>query len=130
MNKDREKRPSAMWAESEWPPGASETVPDPPAPQGAPRFQAVHRQQRVWRSVDVERWVEPEHVVGAIWELVGRLDLAGFAADIRAVEGRAGRARPTIPTGSSVCGFSLTARESVRRGKWSGAAPTIRLMSG
>jgi transposase len=45
----------------------------------------------VWRSVDVERLVEPDHVVRAIWELAGRLDLTGFAADIRAVEGGAGR---------------------------------------
>jgi len=35
--------------------------------------------------------VEPEHVVRAIWELVGRLDLRAFAAEVRAVEGRAGR---------------------------------------
>jgi transposase len=51
----------------------------------------VNRQQMVWRSVDVERWVEPEHVVRAIGELVGRLDLTAFAAEVRAVEGGAGR---------------------------------------
>jgi transposase len=91
MNKGSEKRQSAMWAESELPHDATESVPEPPAPKGPPRFQAVNRQQMVWRSVDVERLVEPEHVVRAIWELVGRLDLTAFAAEVRAVEGRAGR---------------------------------------
>jgi len=91
MSEGSEKRQQAMWAESELPRGAAESVPDPPAPKGPPRFQAVNRQQMVWRSVDVERLVEPEHVVRAIWELVGRLDLTAFAADVRAVEGRAGR---------------------------------------
>jgi len=91
MSEGNEPRQPAMWAESELPRRASETVPDPAAPKAPPRFQAVNRQQMVWRAVDVERLVEPDHGVRAIWELTGRLDLTGFAADIRAVEGGAGR---------------------------------------
>jgi transposase len=41
--------------------------------------------------LDVERFIEPEHPVRAIWELAGRLKLEGFYAPIEAVEGGAGR---------------------------------------
>ena len=35
--------------------------------------------------LDVERLVEDDHPARAIWELVGRLDLSGFAATIGSV---------------------------------------------
>src|SRR5258708_31160020 len=41
--------------------------------------------------LDVDRLIEPDHAARAIWELVGRLKLAGFYAAIEAVEGAAGR---------------------------------------
>jgi transposase len=41
--------------------------------------------------VDVDRLVEPDHPVRAIWALVGRLDLSPFRADIGSVKGTAGR---------------------------------------
>jgi transposase len=41
--------------------------------------------------VDVERLVGPEHLVRAIWELVGRLDLRRYTGTVKAVEGVAGR---------------------------------------
>jgi transposase len=41
--------------------------------------------------LDVERLVEDDHPARAIWELVGRLDLSGFAATIGSIEGGAGR---------------------------------------
>jgi transposase len=41
--------------------------------------------------VDVERLIEEDHPARAIWELVGKLDLSGYSAEIRAVEGMAGR---------------------------------------
>jgi transposase len=44
-----------------------------------------------FRSVDVEKLVEGDHPVRAIWELVGHLDLEPFYAQIEAVEGVAGR---------------------------------------
>jgi transposase len=91
MPEGNEKPQQVMWVESELPSRESESLPDPPAPKAPARFQAVNRQQMVWRSVEVERLVESDHVVGAIWELAGRLDLAGFAAEVRAVEGGAGR---------------------------------------
>ena len=43
------------------------------------------------RTVDVERLIDEDHSARSIWELVGRLDLSLYHAQIDAVEGRAGR---------------------------------------
>ena len=56
-----------------------------------PRLAAVNRRQMVMRAIDVERLIEEDHPARAIWELVGRLDLSRYYAEIAAVEGRAGR---------------------------------------
>src|SRR6267154_222292 len=56
-----------------------------------PRLVAIDRRQLLLRTVDVEKLVEPEHCVRSIWELVGRLDLRLYYAQIEAVEGHAGR---------------------------------------
>jgi len=45
----------------------------------------------ILRAVDVERLIELDHPARAIGELVGRLDLRGFTAEIESVEGEAGR---------------------------------------
>ncbi len=52
---------------------------------------AIDRRQLLLRTVDVEKLVEDEHPVRSIWELVGRLDLRLYYAQIAAVEGSAGR---------------------------------------
>jgi len=56
-----------------------------------PRLAAVDRRQMVMRAIDVERLIEEDHAARSIWELVGRLDLSRYYAQIAAVEGRAGR---------------------------------------
>src|SRR5216684_8721435 len=56
-----------------------------------PRLVAIDRRQLILRTVDVEKLVEQEHCVRSIWELVGRLDLRLYYAQIAAVEGGAGR---------------------------------------
>ncbi len=56
-----------------------------------PRFQQIDREQLFWRKVDVERLIGDDHPARAIWEFVGKLDLSGYSAEIRAVEGKAGR---------------------------------------
>jgi len=55
------------------------------------RLKRADRQQMILRAVDVEKLIEPEHPARAIWELVGRLDLSAFRAEIAVVEGEAGR---------------------------------------
>jgi len=56
-----------------------------------PRLKGIDRQQMRLHPVEVERLVEPDHAVRAIWELIGQRDLAGFYAPIKAVAGVAGR---------------------------------------
>ncbi len=56
----------------------------------AARCKPVNRQQLLLRSVDVEKLVEEDHPVRAIWELVDGSDLESFYEKIEAVEGEAG----------------------------------------
>ena len=56
-----------------------------------PRLAAVNRRQLVMRTMDVELLIEEDHPARSIWELVGRLDLSRYYAEIGSVEGRAGR---------------------------------------
>jgi|RhiMetdeSRZDD1v2_1073273.scaffolds.fasta_scaffold361050_1 transposase len=57
----------------------------------AVRCKAVERNQLLLRPVDVEKLVGEEHAVRAIWELMGKLDVEPFYADVGALEGEAGR---------------------------------------
>jgi transposase len=62
---------------------------DPNAP--SPRLASIDRRQLVLRTVDVERLIDEDHSARSIWELIGRLDLSLYHAQIEAVEGHAGR---------------------------------------
>lgn len=55
------------------------------------RRKLINRQQLLLRPVEVEKLVEEDHPVRAIWELVGQLNLEAFYAEIESVEGVAGR---------------------------------------
>ena len=67
------------------------------APQGLqpatlrPRLQVINRRQLLWRAVDVEQLIGPDHPARAIWELMGQRDLTAFYEPIEAVDGVAGR---------------------------------------
>jgi transposase len=56
-----------------------------------PRLASVDRSQLLLHSIDVERLIDEDHCARAIWELIGRLDLSRYNAEIAAVEGHAGR---------------------------------------
>lgn len=65
-----------------------------PAPPGSslfPRGRPVNRSQLCWRTVHMEELVEEDHLVRAIWEFVGRLELTCFLAPINSVAGQARR---------------------------------------
>jgi transposase len=47
--------------------------------------------QLILRTVDVEQLIEQDHSARSIWEVVGRMDLSLYDAEIAAVQGRAGR---------------------------------------
>lgn len=56
-----------------------------------PRLASINREQLVLRSIDVEHLIDEDHSARLIWQLIGRLDLSLYHAQIEAVEGRAGR---------------------------------------
>jgi transposase len=91
MSECNEPTQGAMWAEAAGPERPQEPVPEPAAKPPA-RFQAINRAQMVFRPVDVEQLLEPDHLARAIWEMTGRLDLGAYHAEVRAREGEAGRA--------------------------------------
>ncbi len=86
MSDGIEQGQPALWAEGERPSPPPEPQKTEPAPQPSARFQAVNRQQMVWRAVDVEQLLEPDHLARAIWEMSGRLDLTPYTVEVPAVE--------------------------------------------
>jgi transposase len=56
-----------------------------------PRLASIDRSQLVLRTVDVERLIEEDHSARSIWQLIGRVDLSLYHAEIVAVAGSAGR---------------------------------------
>jgi len=56
-----------------------------------PRLAPIDRSQLLLRPVDVERLIDEDHSARSIWQLIGRLDLSLYYAEIAAVEGSAGR---------------------------------------
>jgi len=55
------------------------------------RRKEINRQQLLLRPVEVEKLVDLDHPVRAVWELVGRLNLEPFYVEIESIEGVAGR---------------------------------------
>ena len=53
--------------------------------QSLPRLASIDRSQLILHSVDVENLIEQDHSARAIWELIGRLDLSLYYAEIAAV---------------------------------------------
>ena len=87
-----ENRQPGIWPEADLPPQPeAQPAPLPPPTPAPPRLQPVNRNQLCWHAVDVENLVGPDHLVRAIWELVGRLDLSPYTRRVKAVEGVAGR---------------------------------------
>ena len=80
----------------------------------------------VWRAVDVEQLLEPDHLARAIWEMTGRLDLTPYTAEVRAVEGAAGR--PPYDPRLLISAVGLCLQREGEFGAGSGAA--LRLPSG
>ena len=56
-----------------------------------PRLASIDRSQLILRTVDVEKLIDEDHSARSIWEVVGRMDLSLYHAEIAAVEGSAGR---------------------------------------
>jgi transposase len=55
------------------------------------RFKTIDRNQLMMRPVDVEKLLEADHPVRAIWAMVCQLDWSRFEEDVKVVEGGQGR---------------------------------------
>jgi hypothetical protein len=104
-----ESEQAPMWPETELP--QREPAPEPVTAETEreARLKPVNRNQLLLRTIDVDKLVERDHLVRALWELAGRLELRGFTADVESVEGVQG-ALHSIRVCSSVCGSMPTAR--------------------
>ncbi len=58
---------------------------------GKSRVLRSDQQQLEWRAVDLESTLPADHSARLIWDFVQQLDLTPWYAEIRAVEGQAGR---------------------------------------
>ena len=106
-------------------------VTGPPIPS-KPRFKAIDRQQICWRVIDVERLVEENHPVRAIWDLVCRLDLSRFEERVKAVEGVAGRDRsdPKVLISLWLYAISRGVRSARELDQWSQYEPGCQWLLG
>jgi transposase len=85
----------------------------------AKRLRRIDRSQMVIRPVDVEKLVEADHKVRAIWAMVSQLDMSRLEGEIKAVEGGKGRSAydPRLLTAIWIYGYSEginSARELAR----------------
>jgi len=93
------------------------------AAEMVPRFEAINRQQLVLRPVDIEELIEPHHPARNNWEFLGELDLSPFAAEVKSVEGHAGRSA-WEPRLLITCGCTPTPAGSPQHARWNGSAVT------
>lgn len=54
------------------------------------KYKQVERQQLSWGVLDLEKLVPADDPARVVWELTGKLDLSGFDAHVKTVEGEAG----------------------------------------
>ncbi len=81
-----------MAEETLFPVGTVAAQPARKAEGGVPRLERPVRNQIEMRSSDLESLIADEHQVRNVWDYVEQVDLSALYAQIRAVEGRAGRA--------------------------------------
>jgi hypothetical protein len=107
------------------------------AQSAARRYRLINRNQIIIRPVDVEKLVEEDHPVRAIWAMVSQLDLSRFERDVKVVEGGRGRSSsdPRLLAALWICfwrrcGSKATVKELIRPGNCRGCAATSQAVSG
>jgi transposase len=101
-------------------------------PSSQPRYLPIDRKQFFLEPLDVDRLIDDDHAARRIWRVVEQLDLSRFAADVRAVEGVAGRPShsPQVLAAVWVYAFSKglhSAREIARQIRYE---PGLRWLTG
>ncbi len=89
--------------------------------KATPRLQQPNRAQVELRPVDLEGLLPPDHRARVVWEFVEGLDLSPLYAEIKAVEGHAGRPdRPGHADGA------VAVRDGRGGGQCAGARAAVR----
>ena len=55
------------------------------------RFKPIDRSQTSWGTIDIEKFIGPDHPARGIWAMVEQLDWSALEEKIRSVEGHAGQ---------------------------------------
>src|SRR5438105_115211 len=97
-----------------------------------PLIRRINREQMCWRAVDVEQLIGEDHLVRAIWDLVGRLHLDGFYQGIECSAEEGGRPAydPRLLISLWIYAYSQgmgSAREVARRCEWE---PALQWLTG
>lgn len=106
--------------------------PAPAVPLERLKLKRAERRQRVFGEIDVDRLIDEDDPARAIWALTGRLDLGGFAAELRSQVGGQGRAawEPRLLAAIWIWAYSqgiTAAREIERQCQW---RPALRWLCG
>jgi transposase len=91
MSTEDSPRPSERIADTPALFAVPEPPPPPPPPSAPPRLRQADRRQVVMRAASLDSLLSDDHRARLVWEYVEGLDLSPLYADIRAVQGRAGR---------------------------------------
>jgi transposase len=91
MSTEDSPRPSERIADTATLFAVPEPPPPPPPPSAPPRLRQADRRQVVMRAASLDSLLSDDHRARLVWEYVEGLDLSPLYADIRAVQGRAGR---------------------------------------
>jgi transposase len=117
------KGQAGLWEGLEAPAEARAEKAEGEKAKGKPRFQTIDRTQIRMRVVNVDRLVEDDHDVRAIWEFVKGADLSWYEEKVKAVEHEAGRpaVSPQVLVSLWVYAYSRgisSAHEVARRCQW------------
>jgi transposase len=116
-------------------PGLEAVDPKPKveAPLTAPRrFKPIERSQSELRIFAVDDLIDADHPARAIWNILQDLDLSGFEADVRSVEGRAGQSSfaPALLASLWLYGYSRGVGSARELSRWCGYEPGCQWLCG
>jgi len=99
---------------------------------GAKRFRPINRDQLTMRCIDVEKLVDEDHPVRAIWAMVSRLEMSRLEADVKALEGGKGRSAydPRLLTAIWIYGYSEGINSARERARMCAYEPALQWLTG
>jgi transposase len=114
--------------------GPTDALPEPDVSRkpAAKRFRPINRNQMMIRPINIDRLVEPDHPVRAIWEMVQRLDMSRVESDYKAVEGGKGRSRhdPRLLMAIWIYGYSEGINSARELARMCGYEPGLQWLTG